>query len=182
MDVTIQERKFTFHSEFEITGAGPALRARKEFLSFPPRIQVKFEGGQVVTLQGRFSLVRCKYDFHFPDGREYAFHCEKVVKGVYACRSDEEIYRLYHHKKRRYSIFHNGEQIAAVERSRYAGTRGNRFAVRMNHDADVAMVTSMVLAMNASDRSDAEDAEHGTPEPASYRREERPFDTTWQPN
>jgi hypothetical protein len=182
MDVTIQERKFTFHSEYEISGAGPVLRARKEFLSFPPRIQVKFEGGEAVTLQGRFSLIRCKYDFHFPDGRDYAFQCEKLVKGVYACKREEEIYRLYHHKRRRYSIFRNGEQIAAVQRSRYTSNRGNRFDVRMNRDADVAIVASMVLAMNASDRSEGDDAENVTAELGTYRREERAFDTTWQPN
>ena len=175
MDVVIQERRFTFSSEYEILGAGPALRARREAFSFPARIQVKFENGPTfVTIQGRLAIVRRKYNIHFADGRDYAFHCEKVRKGVYHCQRGDDVYRLYHHRGHRYSIFRNDRQIAAVQRAVYTVSRGNRFEVRMNRDADVTMVASMVLAMNhAEGESDAYEHVRGS--------EDRKFDDNWQP-
>ena len=182
MNITIQERRFTFSSEYEISGSGQILRARKDFLSFPSRIHVKYGEDRVGTLQGRFSLIHCKYDFQFADGRDFAFQCEKLRKGVYACKRGDEVYRLYHHKGRRYSIFRNGDQIAAVERNRYVAGRSARFDVRMNQDADVAVVASMVIAMNSSERKEGEDEEAVLAERGGPRREDKAFDVNWQPN
>jgi hypothetical protein len=181
MDVVIQERKFAFATEYDISGAGHNLRARKEFLSFPARIQVGLASERMVTLQGRFSLIRRKYNFHFADGRDYAFQCEKIRKGVYVCKRGQEAYRLYQHRGLKYSVFRNEEQIAAVTRNRFVAVGGSRFDIRMNRDADLAMVVSMVLAMNTSDGNDHFDASTAI-EHERRGSEDKKFDAAWQPN
>jgi len=183
MDITIQERRFTFASEYEISGPGTMLHARKDVFAFPARMQLSLEKGPTfVTIQGRFSVTRGKYDLRFADGRDFAFQCEKLRKGVYLCQRGDDAYRLYRHRGLRYSVFQNGRQIAAITRSRKDVRRGNRFEVRMNSDADLTIVASMVLAMNASEGDEPSHTDGARAEYASRRSEDRKFDETWQPS
>ncbi|HEX4037472.1 MAG TPA: hypothetical protein VHX37_05385 [Acidobacteriaceae bacterium] len=181
MDITIQERKFSVRSDYNIDlPAGPWF-ARKAFFSVPARIAITSSAGApIATLQGRWSFFRSRFDFRFTDGRNYQFVCEKRWKQVYTCAGDHESWQLMRHHGLRASVFRDDRQIAAIVKNRLILGAGNRYEIRMNHDADPLVIVSMVLALNTAQRDD-EKRDAVTFEVGSLGPQEKPWDDSWQP-
>ncbi len=121
-----------------------------------------------------------KHDFELSDGRTYRFHCEKFWKGVFVCRRNEECFRLYQHKGLRYSIFRDGDQIAAFTKNRLVIGKGNQYDIQMNADADLVLVLCLVLTVNTAENDD-NDATF-TIDFGNIGPEDRPFDESWEPS
>lgn len=64
------------------------------------------------------------------------------------CEREGDLYRLYMHKGRRFSVFHGEEQIAAFTKNKIVIGKGNEYDIRMNADADRVIVVCLVLALN----------------------------------
>lgn len=182
MNVTIEERKFSFTSKYDIDTPGENWFARKAVFAWPARIQLQHSDGQpIATLQGQFSFFRSRFQFSFSGGRQVLFQCEKRWKGVYVCADAKESWCLYRHHGLRYSIFQGDRQIAAFEKNRVVIGSGNRFSIRMNHDADVAVIVSMVLALNTSEGDDDNQASVSV-DLGSIGPEAKHYDESWEPN
>ena len=181
MNVTIQERKFALRSEYDITVPGDSYYAVRKLFSLHANLQVLTEDRRLLArILGHFSLFRSKYDFIFADGKLYRLWSEQVWKGVYACESPEEKFRLYTHKGVNYSIFNGDRQIAAFSRNRIVIGRGNRFDIQINTDANVLVVICMVLTVNTFTNDD--DHATVTYDFGNIGPESRPFDTSWEPS
>ncbi len=181
MNVTIQERKFSFRSEYDISAPGSNWYARKIMFSFGKKLQLQTEDGKVLALlRSRFSLLRAKFDFELSDGRIYHFRCEKIWKGVFVCEGAGQRFRLYEHKGLRYSIFQDDQQIAAFTKNRLVIGKGNEYDVQMNQDADLVIVVCIVLTINTSE--DDDDRSSVTFDFGNIGPEERPFDESWEPS
>jgi hypothetical protein len=100
VDISIQERKFSFTSEYDISAPGASYYAKKAYFSFNDKIQLQTaEGRALAKIQGYFSPLRCKHDFNIAqDGRVYRFWCEKIWKQVYVCEGNQETFHLYQHR------------------------------------------------------------------------------------
>ena len=183
MNVTIQEQAVSLSANYEISAPNQELRAHKAMFSLTARIGLtRADGTEVATLDGQLSPVRHRWEFHFTDGRTYAYHCEKVWKGTYVCSgSGGESYRLYQHHGLRFSIFRDESQIAAFTKNRLVVGDGNRYDIRMNGDADVALLTSMILALNTSDGDD-NNRSSVTVNFGNIGPEDRKFDESWEPS
>lgn len=181
MDITIQERKFSLRSDYDIQLPGGPWFARKSLLSVPARIAITSSADTpVADLQGRFSLFRSRFDFQFADGRNYQFACQKRWKQVYTCAGDHESWELMRHRGLRASVFRDNRQIAAVLKNRLVLGDGNRYEIRMNHDADRLVIVSMVLALNTAQRDD-QNKNSVTFDVGSIGPQEKPWDDSWQP-
>ena len=155
--------------------------ALKKIFSLNDEIHLMSDGDQsVATIKGSFSPLRSKHEFLLADGRVYHFQCEKIWKGVYSCEGNGEVFRLYQHKGLSYSIFRNDEQIAAFTHKRITIGKGQRYDARINSDADVIVVTCMILTLNTADGEDDDDATV-TINFGNIGPEERPFDASWSP-
>ena len=184
MNVTIQEQKFSLAAEYDIETPHGAMFARKAFFSIPAKIDLttgREDGRTIATMHGHFSLLRSHYDFNFADGREYHFGCEKLLKQVYVCERGDERYRLIEHHGLRWSIFRDDRQIAAVTRNRLVVGDGNQYSIRMNSDADAAVIACMVIAVNTADGDD-DNRNTVTVDFGNIGPEERPVDESWEPS
>jgi uncharacterized protein YxjI len=181
MDLTIQERKFSFRSTYEMDGPAGAWLARRDFFAFPARIRITSSAdAPVATLQGRLSFFRSRFDFQFADGRNYRFGCEKRWKQVYTCAGDRDSYQLLRHRGLRASVFQEDRQIAAIVKNRVVLGNGNRYDIRMNHDAEPLVIAAMVLAVNTAERED-EKRDAVTFDLGNIGGQERPWDDSWRP-
>jgi hypothetical protein len=182
MDVTIHERTVSFTAEYDINAPGIELYARKAIFSLTGKIELsRAESGLVATLEGHFSPIHNRWDFHFADGRNYSYSCEKVWKGTYVCEGGAgESYHLYQHHGLRFSVFRDDSQIAAFAKNRLVLGNGNRYDIQMNNDADVSVVVSMILALNTSDGDDNNN-NTVTFDFGNVGPEDRKFDESWEP-
>jgi len=180
MNITIRERKFSFTAEYDIEVPGGRYYARKAYFSLTDKLKLQDDSGRLLArIRGSISLIRKRHEFLLDDGRAYRFHCEKFWKGVYVCEASQDSYRLYQHKGLRYSIFHNDRQVAAFQKNRIVFLNGNRYELRMDHDADLVLILCMVLTLNSSEQS-GDDNSTITIDFGNIF-EERPFDFSWEP-
>ncbi len=181
MDITIQERKFSLRSEYDISFRGKNYYAVRKLFSFLADLQLRGESREeLARVKGRFSLFRSKYDFLLSDGTAYHFWCEKIWKGVFVCEGNEEEFRLYRHKGLNYSIFQGDRQIAAFTKNRVVVGKGNEYDIQVNYDANVLVVICMVLSVNTSENDDQ--SASVKIDLGNIGPEERPFDESWEPN
>jgi hypothetical protein len=179
VDISIQERKFSFRSEYDISTPDANYYAQRAFFSFGAKLQLQAEGGRtLVLIRGRFPFFT-RYDFEFSDGRFYRYRCEKFWKRVFVCEGQGETLRLYQHRGCRWSIFQNDRQIAAFTKNRITIGKGNEYDVRMNADADVLVVICLTLTLNTAENDD--DNATVTIDLGNIGPADRPFDESWQP-
>jgi hypothetical protein len=63
MDISIQERKFSFRSEYDIVAPNATYTATKSFFSFNDKLQLKTEDGHLLArINGYFSPLRSRHD------------------------------------------------------------------------------------------------------------------------
>jgi uncharacterized protein YxjI len=180
MDVSIQERKFSFRSEYDISSPGIRYYAQKAFFSFNSKLQLRTEGGEIkAAIRRRFPFL-LRYDFELSEGRLYRFRCEKFWKGVFLCEGAGGCFRLYQHKGRKWSIFQNDRQIAAFTKNRLVIGKGNSYEIRMNADADAVVVICLTLTVNTAEHDD--DNATVTIDLGNIGPEDRPFNESWEPS
>jgi len=181
MNATIKERKFSLRSEYDITSPTAVYFAQKAILSLLASLEIRTQNDRVVaTIHGNFSISHASYDFALADGRNFHYQCEKVWKGVYSCQGPSGNYHLFQHKGVRYSIFKDDTQIAAITRNKLVLGTGHEYDIQMNADADLIILSCMILALNTESSSD--DGQNSvTYEFGNIGPEDRKFDESWQP-
>lgn len=181
MKVTIEQRKFTLRSEYDIFAPGCSYYAQKRLFSFHDKIQLLTRDGRLlVRLSQRWSLFRTRYDFEFSNGEVYRFRCEKFWRGVFLCEGQAQSFRLYQHKRLNYSIFQGDHQIAAFSKNSLKIGKGDRYDIRMNGDANVPLVICLALTVDNSENED--NGASVTYDFGNIGPEDRPFDESWEPN
>jgi uncharacterized protein YxjI len=180
MDVTIQERKISLTSEYDISTPAGDYYARKALMAINDKIQVKSADGSIVAnIQGHFSPLRSKHDISMADGRVYIFECEKLLTRVFKCEGGGDVFTLYEHRHLKFSVFKNDGQIAAFSKNLMVLGSGNQYQVRMNSNADVLLIVCMVIAINSIEFND--DSETVNFDFGNIGPQGRAFDESWEP-
>jgi uncharacterized protein YxjI len=180
LHATIKEHKFSLRSEYDIASHSQTYVAEKAFMSLLAKLEIRTQNGTVVaTIHGNFSLFYANYDFAFTDGRNFHYECEKLWKGTYSCIGASGSYHLFRHKGVRFSIFKDDTQIAAITRNQLIVGTGHEYEILMNADADLVVISCMILALNTSD--DSSDHNTFTYDFGNIGPEDRKFDESWQP-
>jgi uncharacterized protein YxjI len=178
MDVTVQERRMSLWTEYDITAPGRNLHAKKEMFTLFSKIALETEDGQpLAKLQGQFSVLRSRYEFDLADGRVGHFECVDRLRSIYECRCGKEVLSLYEHRGLNRSIFAGDRQIAAYAKNRVSIGSGNRYEIRM--DADLVLIVSMVVALSVAEDNDQKETvnvDFGKIGPQG-----REFDAGWEP-
>jgi uncharacterized protein YxjI len=180
MDMTVQERKVSFSSEYDITAPADSYYARKAILALTDKIEItKQDGAAAAHIQGHFSPLRSKHDFIFADGRAFTFECEKMWTQVYACQGAGEAYTLYVHRGLKFSIFKDDRQVAAFTKNLVVLGSGNNYEIRMDSDADALLIACMVITINSAEFDD--DKESVSIDFGNIGPQGRRFDEAWEP-
>lgn len=181
MYATIKEHKFSLRCEYDIASPAESYVAVKALLSLLAKLEVRNSNEKVVaTIHGNFSLFYSNYDFVLSDGRNFHYACEKFWKGVYSCIGPNASYHLFQHKGVRFSIFQDDTQIAAITRNKFIIGAGHEYEIQMNADADLLVVSCMLLALNTSE-DDSSNQNTYTYDFGNIGPEDRKFDESWQP-
>ena len=181
MNFTIEQRRFTLRSEYDISGPGCNYYAQKKFFSFLDKLKLLAGNRDIVArVKSRFYLFRPKYVFELSDGTLYRFECVKLWKGVSKCEGNGERYWLYEHEGLRCSIFQDNRQIAAFTKNRVKIGKGDQYHIRMNADANIVIVICLALTVDLTENE--RDEASVTFDFGNIGPEEKPFDESWEPS
>lgn len=146
-DIYCQEKQIRF------------ARSQLQVLWFMTHIYLcSIEGAQsLLTLARRFSIFRTNYDIQFNSGRIAKFRTILVWKGHYQCKYANEIYDIYSHRGRKYSVYKNNSQIAWWDQKSVMWFEGNNYKILADDDCDIDIIISFFLIIDdwSSNNSDS---------------------------
>jgi hypothetical protein len=87
MIVVVQQRVFTFSSEYEIETPACIYSAKKKSFLRSHKIRLFAPHSRLLATIGGNFVFHPKYDIKIGDGKIYHFWCEKFWKGVFACKN-----------------------------------------------------------------------------------------------
>lgn len=181
MDVSIQERSFSFGVGYDIETPRGQLEAHKKILSLLPHITLQAADGSTIATIAGWTFVRTNFTIDLAGVGIYKYHTEKLWKGVDVCEGDGGPFHLYAHKGVRYSIFQADKQIGAFSRNRFIIGKGHNYDLRVNSDVNLPLIISMVLCLNTEDDDDDSNGTF-TYDFGKIGPEDRKFDESWQPD
>jgi hypothetical protein len=181
LDVSIQEKSFSFGIEYVIETPTTRLEAHKKILSLLPHITLQSADDSTLATITGWSFLRSSFTIDLAGRGIYKYHTEKLWKGVDICEGDGGPFHLYAHKGVRYSIFQNDKQIAAFSRNRFIIGNGREFDLRVNSGVNLPLIISMVLCLNTEDDDDETNSTF-TYDFGQLGPEDRKFDETWRPD
>jgi uncharacterized protein YxjI len=180
VNITVEQRKLSLRSEYDVFGAGFHYHAEKKLFSLLDKIRLLTADDRLLAkIRSHLYLFRPRYDFELSSGEVYRLRCEKLWSGVFVCEGDKDSFRLYRHKKLNYSIFQNDRQIAAFTKSRVKIGKGDRYDIRMDEDANAVVVICLALTVDATENED--DRATITFDFGNIGAEDKPFDESWEP-
>jgi uncharacterized protein YxjI len=118
-----------------------------EFKGFKKSILFKKDDRNICRIIPKFSLWRKKYTLSFFEGKDHKLINTNVLKMTYELRTDNAIYDIHGHTGKKFSIFKNQKQVAALVGNIRETDAHSGYRLNTNHDADLDNVLSISIAL-----------------------------------
>lgn len=181
MEIRINQASFSFTDKYNIyAGAELQYTAASVFFSWPKRINLYEAGSSIpkLILQKNFSLSDSSFDLTKDSGEILEFRSQSFWKAHYSCPSGDDLYEIFGHKGRKYSVFKNDLQIAWWDKNAISFGTGDKFVITTNKESDHALIIAFCLVID--ERRDSDSAAV-TIDIGNIGPEERKFDSSWRP-
>jgi len=117
MEIDINQKKISIGDKYQIFIDGQQrFRAAAKLFRLLSEIEL-YEGDSEfprMRIKRRFNLIAAKYDITKYDGNVYEFRTRSFWKGHFQCICDGDMYDIYAHRGRKYSVYKNDLQVAWV--------------------------------------------------------------------
>jgi len=180
MIITVNQRRWSFTSKYDISGDAGSYYAQKKLFSFTDRLKIFSDTGEVAArIVGYFTFFLPKYDFII-DGIAFKFRTVKFWKGVFTCDGNGRQYKLLRHRDRNYSIFEGELQVGAFYKPAIKIGNGDVYTIEADDGQDVLILLCLALTVDSSENED-NDGSTATIDLGNFGPEERPFNNKWRP-
>src|SRR6185503_3817329 len=131
------------------------------------------------TMKKKWSWIRISFDLTRWDYNVFEFRTKSVWKRHYYCQAGSDLYDIYGHRGRKFSIYKNGNQIAWWDQKRVTWFDGDNYKLTADRDADHELLISFCLvidnAISHSNNGNALNINIGHIGPQTVK-----FDPAWQ--
>jgi len=183
MIININQQKISFGDQYKIyLNKKPWYRASKQYLSFPTKISLyELEtSAPKLILKRRWKWFKTQYDLFRNDSEPYKFRTINSWKSHYICHADGDVYEIFGHHGRKYSVYQNNVQIAYWNKNAVVWFDGDNYKIVANNDCDYELVMAFCLIID----NKYEDSNNGsmlTIDLGNFGSEVKPFNTQWKP-
>ena len=130
-----------------------------------------------MTINKRFFFVRAKYDITGWDNTTFKFRTKSFWKNHYRCAVGKNLYDVYGHKGRKYSVYKNGVQIGWWSKQAVTWFKGDNYKIIADDDADHELLICFCLIIDNFINQD-----HNSKMPVgNFSPQAKKFDKAWQP-
>jgi uncharacterized protein YxjI len=182
MEIDINQKKLSFNDKYQIfiDGQQTHFAVIRSLYSSATEL-IEKESGKVKYIIGKkwtlfttsFSLIRLE------DDNILAFRTRSFWKRHYFCVVGMDMYDIYGHTGRKYSVYKNEIQVAWWAQEAVAWFNGDNYKIVADKDCDYELIISFCLAIDAAfsnDNSGILSIRTGSMGPQAKR-----FDESWQP-
>lgn len=121
----------TNFSLYELKSSNPLVSIFKSSLSLFPKYKIYFNSERIN-----------------PRKEPLIFKTTSYFKNSFKLEFDKDIYEFYAHKKLKYSIFKNGQQVAGICQDRWNIMDEDGFMMECNNDSPKELFTSFIIVLD----------------------------------
>jgi hypothetical protein len=132
-----------------------------------------------ITLKKRWSWFETKYDMYRNGNAKFEYRTVSFWKIHHKCQVGKDLYEIFGHKGRKYSIFKNKKQIAYWNKNCVTWFDGDNYRIIADNDCDVELIISFCLINdNKTESNNSKNAL--TFDLGNSGPEARKFDNNWK--
>ncbi|MFT3933583.1 MAG: hypothetical protein QM726_08220 [Chitinophagaceae bacterium] len=183
MEIDINQKKISIGDKYQIfTDGVQTNRAAAKLFRFFAEINLFDTENDfpLMTIKRRFAFFKAKFDLTRKDGILYEFTTVSFWKSHFQCTAGRDMYDIYAHRGRKYSVYKNDKQVAWWDKNAVSWFNGDNYKIIADRDCDKILIISFCLAVDNYANSDKEkrtvNFNIGRLGPQA-----RKFDAGWQP-
>lgn len=150
MEIDINQQKISIGDKYKIFIDGQQTHyASRKLIGLPPAIylyQVNTDRPRM-TIEKYFSF-QIKYDITRWDNNVLTFRTISFWKRQYECPVQSDVYTIYGHRGRKYSIYKNDRQVAWWNKNALSWFAGDKYKTIADKDADTSLLISFCLIVD----------------------------------
>lgn len=151
MEIDINQKKISIGDKFQIfiDGTQTHRAAAKIFRVFA-EINVFDVNSDFpeMTIRRKFAFFKAKYDIAKKDGIAYELLTKSFWKGHLQCVWGADVYDIYAHRGRKYSVYKNDKQIAWWDKAAVTWFNGDNYKIIADKDCDKLLMIALCLAVD----------------------------------
>ena len=183
MEIDINQKKISIGDKFQvfIDGLQTHHAAAKIFRVFAEINLFDMNSDfPLITIKKRFSFFRARYDISKRDGVHYRFITISFWKAHYQCTIGADVYDIYGHRGRKYSVYKNDCQVAWWDKKAVTWFNGDNYKIIADKNADTAFIIAFCLTIDNYSSND-KDKKAVNFNIGRIGPQARPFDPDWIP-
>lgn len=157
MEIDINQKKITIGDKYQIFIDGQQTHhASSQLLKMLTEI-ILFENDRdtaIMTINKRLFLFSPKYDITRWNDQLLQFRTISYWKLHYQCLYGDNNYEIFGHRRRKYSIYKNGIQIAWWDKEAVTWFAGDNYKIIADSDCDVDLIISFCLIVDNFSNND----------------------------
>jgi uncharacterized protein YxjI len=182
MRIDINQQKISIGEKYNIFIAEqPTYTAASKIFRWLSEINLFGQGGglPLLTIKKRLSFIVLKYDI-IRDNRIFSFRVKKFWRRHYQCMAGTDLYDIYGHRSRKFSIYKNDRQVAWWEQDSVAWFQGDNYKMLADKDSDQELLIAFCLVIDDSNSKNSK-GETVTVHLGYIGPEAKSFDPSWTP-
>jgi uncharacterized protein YxjI len=183
MEIDINQKKISIGDKYQvfIDGSQTHYAAAKIFRIFSEINLFDLNSDfPLMIIKRRFAFFVAKYDITKKDGGVFQFITKSFWKAHFQCACGSDVYDIYGHRGRKYSVYKNDRQVAWWDKKAVTWFNGDNYKIIADKDCDKLWIISFCLTV---DNYASNDKEKKTVNFNIGRigPQVRKFDPSWQP-
>ena len=183
MVIDINQKKIAFGDKYRIYVNGEQkFSASTAIISLLPSIYL-FDSGKTnarLTIDKHWAWFNTKYSIKLWDGGKIDFLSASFWKSHYKCQDGGDLYDIYGHRGRKYSVYRNDVQIAWWDKEMVSWFEGDNYKIIADDDCNYELVMGFCLIID-SQHSSSNNWNTVTIDFGNIGPQARVFDYAWRP-
>jgi uncharacterized protein YxjI len=183
MIIDINQKKIAFGDKYRIhINAEQAYFASTELISFMPRLHLfSHQSNRArLSMEKKWSWFNTRYEITLWDGNKIEFTTASLWKSHYQCRFGNDLYDIYGHRGRKYSVYKNNLQVAWWDKEMVSWFEGDNYRIIADEDSNYELIMGFCLMLD-NRYSDNDNGTTVTIDFGSIGPEAKKFDEKWRP-
>jgi len=151
MRIDINQKKISIGDKYQIFMDGqPTYKASSELFRLLSVINLfrKDEPEPRLTIKNRWSFFKPKYNIRLHDNRILEFSADSFWKMHYQCHCSPDMYYIYGHRGRKYSVYRNNTKVAWWEKEAVSWFDGDNYSITADNDCNLELIIAFCLIID----------------------------------
>jgi hypothetical protein len=183
MEININQKKISIGDKYQIFINGQHTHsASTKLFSWFTEINL-FEYGSNsprCVIKKKWSFFNTSFDISGHKHSHLEFRTKSFWKNHYFCQVGQDLFEVFGHRGRKYSVYKNDKQIAWWDKQAVTWFNGDNYKLLADNDCDYELIISFCLIIDNA-KSDNNEGNTLTIDFGNIGPQVKKFDPAWQP-